>query len=532
VVNDFLFLYGISIMKITDLNITHPDWDALAPHWRTIRDLKMGAINIEANIKKYLPPRPDEDEELYRLRVAKFSYTPIMTDAVNKYTSKLSGSPVHLSSNDPFWSDFRANNAAPKTPKRKEADLLNQMFKCILYYGTVWVVIDRPDLGIKPRSKYEERGLKNSPYLVVLEPLDVIYWGDDWAISRVIYPLVEPFKPSRKVCRWTYYGSNENVIYEVECNTKPAMDSAGNKYECLREVKIGEDWVTPEDPKALLEPGSLSAVGVPILTHNLGIPTITTISASPEKWVCQQVANKQIQHLRIENAWTDAGYLSGVVQRLFTPEPPPPVDDFRTQYQQPDYNQQLGKAGNTHILIGRGYAFVESTGAALANLEGQLDKIESQIRQLVSLHYASANTSVLNQSGASKAMDMSQLEESMVNYGELMISLYNNILSVVARMLKKAEVTATGLNSYSVDILGDLITDLVEIEKLPSVPPTAKKIAYGKLSKLLTGTASPEDEEKINDELEQLFDNAEIDLEQVAELYGLTVEEAKAVLDA
>ena len=486
-------------LLVKQLEIKHPLYEAQAPEWRTVTDLREGCNAIKRNIGRYLPKRPDEDSELYNLRLAKLSYTPVMSDAINKYSAKLAGSPVHLSgAEDKFWTDFRVNNNSPDGTIRKESNLLHDLFNSLLYYGTTWVAIDRPNLGINPRTAYESQGLNNKPYVCIYNPLDMLYWATDWAISRQIYPLVRPFQQPVTICRWTYWGVNENIIYEVPVKLKVAVDAEGNHYDSIASVKIGNEWLPWDSDEAIIEPTKA-------WVHNLDMRMVTTITLPSEKWIGKQVVNKQIQHLRIENAWTDAGYLSGVVQRLFTPPDVPPSDDPRITYEQPDYANELKLAGNSHILVGNAYAFVESTGAALGNLQGQLDKIESQIKELVSLHFASGNTSVLNQSGASKAMDMSLLEDSMKDYGQQVISLYNNILRVVAKTLGLPEVTATGLSSYSVDNTEDLIVQLTAIEQLPTVPQTAKKIAYGKLAQLMVGTASPEDEEKIKEELEALF---------------------------
>lgn len=490
-------------LKIKQLQIEHPEYKALSATWRTIGDLKDGVGAIKRNIEKYLPKRPSEDNELYQLRLAKLSYTGILSDSVNKYSSKLAGSPVHLSGGiDPFWEVFRGNNANPKSGIRKESNLLKDLFGSLLYFGRTWAAIDRPDLGVNPKSAYEARGLQNNPFVCLYDPLEVIYWADDWAVSRQIYPLVKPFENPKTIARWTYWGLNENIIYESEVTLKATKDSEGNHYDCISQVRIGNEWMPWESDAAIIEPTK-------VWNHGLNIRLISTLCLPSEQWVCNHVYNKQIQHLRIENAWTDAGYLSGIVQRIFTPPDVPPADDPRVTYDQPDYAKELSLAGNQHILIGNGYAFVESTGAALGNLQGQLDKIENQIKELVSLHFASGNTSVLNQSGASKAMDMSLLEDSMKSYGQQVLSLYNSILRVVSKMLGLPEVTAIGLSSYSTNNTDDLISQLSIIEDLPYVPSTAKKIAYGKLAQLLTGSASPEDERKIKDELDQLFMKAE-----------------------
>lgn len=514
-------------LRADRLEIEHPEYQALSPYWRTVRDLKDGAIAIKRNIERYLPMRPDEDRELYALRLGKFSYTPVMTDAIGKYSAKLASSPVHLSNaEDYFWETFRANNNSPKGAMRKESGLLQEIFASLLYYSKVWVAIDMLETDVVPRTAYESKAVNNPPYCQLYDPLSVINWGDGWAVVRTIYPLVVPFEFPKTIARWTYYTQYSNIIYEAEVKLKAFRDSEGNICDKVDRVLIGDKWLPLDDENAILEPIKEWQHGLGMLLLDLSIPM--------EKWVGKQVYLKQIQHLRIENAWTDAGYLSGVVQRLFTPPDVPPMDDARIVYEQPDYAKELARAGNTHILIGNGYQFVESTGAALGNLEGQLNKIEQQIKELVSLHFASGSKGMLEQSGISKEIDMTLLEDSMATYGQIVLALYNMILRLVSKIKGLPTPLAVGLSNYTVDSTDGLINQLTLVEQLPYVPPTAKKIAYAKLAQLMVGTASPEDEKAIKEELEVLFskpkaetegtDKEEI-LQAVIDEYGLSEEE-------
>jgi hypothetical protein len=492
----------MSTVLVRDLQIEHPEYTENVPFWRTISDLKDGAIAVSKNLPRYLPKRIDEDEDLYRLRLEKFSYTPVMSDAVSKYSSKLAEAQVHLSipneNDSQFWEQLRDNTAAPELPKRIESHLLSELFGQLLYFAQAWVAVDTPQVPQIPRSKYEEQQLGIMPYFVVYSPMDVIYWDTEWAITRQFLYKPEPFKASSTLVRWTYWGVNENIVYETRVKTKTARDTQGNLYTTIQKVWVNNDWEPWDSDRAFLEPTQ-------VIQHNRGVRLITHARIPTEKWVCVQVYLKQIQHLRIESAWTDAGYLSGIVQRVFTPPDPPPVDDPRIQFQQPNYQEELSKTGNPYILIGKSYTFAESEGKALGNLETQLDKIEAQIRYLVNLHFASGATSALEQSGASKTLDMSLLQDAMLYYGQQVLALYNNILRVTARVVGKPEPTATGLNNYSVDNLEDVVNQSAIIETLPSVPPTAKKIWYGKMAKLMTGTISPEGEQQIRDELDQIF---------------------------
>lgn len=492
-------------IKISQLEIQHIEYRDNAPLWRTIDTLVEGVPAIEKSIEKYLPKRPNEDDELYRMRLDKLSYTGVMSDAVHKFTSKLSGSPIHfteVNSDDEFWSEFRHNNAPSNQPMRDESYLINTLFSNLLYYGKVWVAVDMPDTGLNPKSKFEEKqiGKRNMPYLTVYTALDVTYWGEEWAISKHYSVKSEPFEEPKLVCTWLFWGKDINASYSAEVKLASRTDAQNNNYEYIHEVKIGGLWMSPKDDAAIIPLKK-------VWEHGAGHRLLCTLKLPKESWLCKHVFNKQIQHLRIENSWIDAGYLSGTVQRLFTPPDLPPVDDPRFIYEQPDYTKELGLAGNQHILIGNGYAFVESEGKALGNLEAQLDKLESQIRQLVALHFATGEKGAIEQSGASKAMDMTMLEDAMRNYGKRVMSLYNDILKLTAIVAGVEEPIAIGLESYSAETVEDLLATIMNLETLPKFPHTAKKITYGKLAKLLVGTISPGDGKQINDELEKLFDN-------------------------
>ena len=513
-------------LKVTQLEIQHIEYKDNAPLWRTIDALVEGVPAIEKSIEKYLPKRPNEDEELYRLRLDKLSYTGVMSDAVNKFTSKLSGSPIHfteVNQDDEFWSDFRKNNAPSDQPMRDEAYLINTLFSNLLYYGKVWVAVDMPDTGIQPRSKFEEKqiGKRNMPYLTVYNALDVTYWGHDWAISKHYHVESQPFQDPKLMCTWLYWGADYNASYTAEVKLSARVDSSNNSYEFINEVKVGGLWMSPQDDAAIIPLDK-------VWEHGTGKRLLCTLKLPKEAWLCKHVYNKQIQHLRIENAWIDAGYLSGTVQRLFTPPDLPPVDDPRYVYEQPDYAKELGLAGNQHILIGNGYEFVESEGKALGNLEAQLDKLESQIRQLVALHFATGEKGAIEQSGASKAMDMTMLEDAMRNYGKRVMSLYNDILKLTSVLAGVEEPIAIGLESYTTETVEALIKNVTEIEMLPNFPPTAKKITYGKLAKLMVGTVSPEDEERIREELDFIFSEEETDPE--LDILGLSEEEFNFVM--
>ncbi len=197
--------------------------------------------------------------------------------------------------------------------------------------------------------------------------------------------------------------------------------------------------------------------------------------------------------------------MAGTIQRIFTPTPPVASNDPSVVYDEPDYGNL--KADNQHILIGNGFQFVESSGSAIASLTSQLDKIELQIRAIVSMTDSTVNSSAKEQSGASKAIDREPLEDTMKAYGVKIASLYQDILQMVARAANiDTDISVSGLDSYSSNTLSEMLDQCAKLPDIyKALPPTALKLWFGKLANLLAGSRSAELENSINSELDKLW---------------------------
>lgn len=457
---------------IAELSAEHPEYSSLAPQWRTIDALSKGFPAIQYNIQKYLPLRPAEDVELYKLRIAKLAYSPIMSRLVNTYVGKLIEAGVDFPENvDKLWDDLRIDNSAPGSTKRSEMSLVSEILTSLLSYGRVHVAVDIPD--VKARSNFELRQSKVRPYFTVLSPLEVINWGDGWMVLKQFVQRTLPFQPASTFALFTYVGENERAVYEVPVKLADMVDAENNLYPSIHRVYWGKEWAKPDENMKF---------PVTKVSQGTGLERFSTARVDDSKWLCSALANKQVQHLRIENAWSDAGYLSGTVQRVFTPEDAKPTDDPRVTYSKSKgTNEALAKAGNQHILVGKGYSFVESTGTALANLQQMLDKIEMQMKETANLHFASGDKGTLQQSGASKKADMSLLEGNLTDLGSLVLSIYNELLAKVATMFKLAPVEANGLNDFADNNITEVTTAITAVSTLPDFPALGKAFLYRKL---------------------------------------------------
>jgi hypothetical protein len=333
-------------------------------------------------------------------------------------------------------------------------------------------MVDMPMAASTARSTFELKQLKLKPYITSISPLEVINWGEGWYVIRQFIQNTEPFSSVSTYALFSYLGDSVTVRYKVPVKVEDKPDDQGNLVPTICKVLYRGEWLKPDDGM-FFDPTEV--------INGVGADRLIATMVDDDEWLCSSLYNKQIQHLRIENAWTDAGYLSGTVQRVFTPSDPHVNDDPRVSYSDDQTAKDLAQAGNTHILIGKGYSFVESSGTALGNLEGMLDKIESQIKAIANLHFASGSTGVLQQSGMSKKLDMGLLGGIMKEYGVVVLDTYNALLSVVARLLSIDPVTVGGLSDYQEKDLDSTLAAIAAVVPLADFPAVAKQSLYRKL---------------------------------------------------
>lgn len=460
-------------LTVEQLSSQHPTYSANSAAWYTIDTLRSGFDSIQKNVEKYLPKRPVEDDELYTLRTAKLCYSPVMSHVVRTYAGKLTLAGIDFPENaDHVWGDLRENNAAKGQPKRSEMALISDIFRSLMYFGVAYTIVDMPVEASAARSVYDLKASKLKPYFTVISPLDVINWGDGWYILKQFVQDTAPFAPVGTFALFSYVGQDITVRYKVPVKIEDIADSQGNLVPTISKVLIKGEWEKP-DETMFFEPTEI--------LPGVGSDRLVRTALDTDEWLCGSLYNKQIQHLRIENAWTDAGYLSGTVQRVFTPSDPHANDDPRVSYSDDQTAKELAQAGNTHILIGKGYSFVESSGTALGNLEGMLDKIESQIKVIANLHFASSQKTGLQQSGLSKRLDMVLLEGVMMDYGAVVLDTYNSLLQMVAKIIGVSPVEVGGLSDYQEKDIELTLNTITTISPLLDFPEIARKAIYRKL---------------------------------------------------
>jgi hypothetical protein len=220
---------------------------------------------------------------------------------------------------------------------------------------------------------------------------------------------------------------------------------------------------------------------------------------------------KATQHLQIENSWTDSATIAGYVQRIMTPLDPKPDSDLNVSYSDPDEDLQDLKTGNAHVLIGKDFKFSEAQGSSLKVIsESVLDKIEAQIRAIVSMGNVSASREALMQSGVSKALDYVSVNLAMQSYGQNLTQCYEEILKHVAISFGiKDEATleavkVSGLDSFDTDGLEAILEQSDKVLSLEGrLSETTLKLWWIKVSEAMHRSADSETKELIRGEYEK-----------------------------
>ena len=504
------------LVKFDDLVKRNPAYDVLSPVWMKIRDLVSGGWRMESKKRQYLEQRPLEDSTLYEHRLKKFVYTPILGDALSKYTTKLMSAPIHVegAEGDTWKSFFSATDGS----HRKEQELLSEMFFSLVQYGVLWVRTGRTgDINTTGMSRLEEERLGSVPRVDVLSPLDVVDWSTEGTNVDFIKTLdvktisSSPFTPKRNIATWVVIDSQVVATYKAyvtldEDGYVTGLDSAAAEDGEILDPRLVGSFENGTAKVALFEEKQHGGDGIPIVFYQL----------SPELWTCNQAYLKSLQHLQIENTWTDSATLAGMIQRIFTPAKDDVTPDDDPAFSYADGGDSLNKkeaidlkVGNPYVLIGDRFEFVEADGSSLKTIaESVLDRIEAQIKGLI---YAASSNNVGgstnrgqdHQSGVAKAIDMSELDMKMKRYGAILVQVYQETLRKVAPILGTTpdNVLVSGLSSFDLDVLGNLLEDTTTIATIEDkLSPTALRLWYSRISEAMHPTATPQDLETIRNE--------------------------------
>lgn len=486
---------------IENLNTYHDDYLFYYDSWLTLADFREGAPAVKKVPWKYLTRRVAEEPDVYQARLNNLTFTPVASNAIRAFVTTIESAPLSLrypKENDvDFWTRFVKNIDGHGATDRA---WLVSTFSSLLYFGRVFSVVELPQSSMA-RSLYEQEASGLLPRVVNYEPLDVIdYSHNEWYKIRQLVTRSSPLKGKQRFLQYRIYDAEAVYTYEAEVRTQTVTplsyrvvpEYCDINYDNITQINVNGQWV------GFSKTSQISMKGEPIY-HNLGQPPVIECALKPELWTGKDVYSKQHQYMKIESSYTEAGEYAGTIVRIFTPTPPAPLNDWRGGANEAQDFTEL-TPDNNHILIGQNYQLVESTGAALGNLEGQLNKIEAQIKAIVNLEHSTGDSaSAERQSGTAKDYDRDLWESCVKTYGSTLKRHAQGVMVITGKLVSKPEPEVTGLNSFRINNANELLDQTV---KLPvDLPSTARRLWYERLISVLLGNVSEEDEAAIREEL-------------------------------
>jgi hypothetical protein len=344
----------------------------------------------------------------------------------------------------------------------------------------------------------------------MFEPLLVRNFSieEDWYVVRQILEDANPVGEKSHRVRFTIYWPDRTEIYEAPCKLEgedtPDRWDWGNQLPPLKPKNIDKEEST--DGIILPEGKETDIPMVRSTAHGIGRSQIVAAVLPEELWTGNNVAYKQLQHMLLENAWTDTGSVAGMIQKIFTPREPSPANDPTRVIPTISEEEIKNKIGNPYLLIGEKFEMVESSGGAIGSLTEQLDKIETQIKDLVSMSFASVEPATIAQSGESKKVDRIQLDDTLRQYGAIIVKIYQQCLDVLVKITAQSlNLSVSGLDNYQVDTLEEILDKTQNlIANRAIIPATALKIWAQKLTFEMIGTVDPDTRKLIEKELEAI----------------------------
>ena len=298
------------------------EYSSLKSDLEKIRLLSTGGWELRNYLRKFLSPRPGEEDAVYESRLEKFAYSNVLGSAIAQLSSKITNGSVHLSLADArlddFWLRFREDNDGNG---RTEIQLLEQVFSESLKYRTVFAHIDKPSAIVAPRNRAEEEALGLRPKIIVYPGIQVpLYKESDgvlqWLKVFQILDYPTPFAGSLKLARWTFIDTTYIARYESFVK----LNYDGQILELLNEngdpLPISE---TPKVPRSSL------------VEHGFGFTPVVVLRLPMEKWGANQAYGLAEQCLRLECHRYDL-LTSAYLQRTYKPIKTPDSDLDKLRY--------------------------------------------------------------------------------------------------------------------------------------------------------------------------------------------------------
>lgn len=465
-------------LTFKQLSSRDEDYEPRQKFTATIKTLYQGGRHIEACKQQFLTKRLDEDSEIYKIRLERFTYTNVLASLLTRIMGRFSTGEIFLAgTSDSFsdaWSAFREATDADECDEQL---FLARLLKHLILYQDCHVQVDKPLSAFRPlnRAEEEEFGL-NKANVIIYGPDELLTSGPGWFKFLTLEAIAQPFSEPVHLATWRFID-----------------DEAIAEYSSRVELNDGKIVALVRDGKRIPVADDLEILLTKWTVHGFDRLPVISVCLPDEQYAAGQVYLKLKQHIGVENALTDSALTSGYVQRVLTPQSTK-EDDYDV------IDPESFRSDNAHVIKAASFKFEEISGSSIKTNSDLLEKIEGQIERLVCITGGSISKGALVQSGESKAMDTHDFELFLRAYGRIITAFYQDILQLVAQALgdTAADVNVTGLDSFDLDSLEDGIDKAIALIPIQSnMAPAALTNLYIKISQGLSPNASAEERELI-----------------------------------
>jgi hypothetical protein len=482
-----------------------------ATYWEECRAFYRGGRDLLSNpalLARVFPQHANEAPEIYAERCKRATYLAYAGELLDYIVASLAAEPLSLTSEPKapaFYQEF-ANSTDGKALTLN--DLIQQQVLTALICKTAWTLVDLPPLDsgavIESEADEEDVGLLRA-FAFPVEPECVYDWdvtpsGDlEWALLCMRSTPRRTLEEDRSLIteRYTYYTRDGWERYDVT-------------YKSGKELK-------PDEDVQLTQSGSHSFGKVPLARLELpdGLWAMDKIHC-----LCREILNK-----RSGISFSQLRHLFPILTAYLGPQIGPGDEIPSEAAQDPD------RATNQVYGIGRIVKFgdkdkLEYTSpdpgiyeTALNDLSGLRDELHRVLHQMALA--ANNSAAALKRSGESKAQDKAAACVVLQAVGELARRHAVDIheLAAAGRRDRPIEWSVYGMQDFDVEGLAEAVEQAAVVQTLTIPSPTFHQIyRYSVASKAVSGLATPEQLEKIREEIEASTTAEEFDPQRKMEL--------------
>lgn len=486
-----------SSVTLKSIQKTYKGYSENVTLWDKIDDLIKGGNRIHSKKEKYLPMIPGEDQGIYNKRLEKFTYENVMGGSISELTRKLSTGTINvlgLPESDQnifydFWIDFRKDITKTGCNENKYVEKIFQYF---VNYGLIYCMIDQEGESTGNIVTDIKNGL--TPYVSIYHPSIIVDKGynngEKWYKLRFIENYETPFDDLTDL-----YSISWLIVSDTSVAEYKGIYQLSSKGEIIAIYENGSLIpVTIDSSVTLADPG--------IIYHGQPDNPLIEYTIDEQYWISNNAHLRQLEHLRELNAKHDINTML-YIQRTFKPRV---EKDDSLEYISEEVESSI-KSGNPYILDVEEFKFNEPSGSSSKTLLENLEATSADIRKLYGLGPKETSKGALERSGASKEMDFITIRDILENIGLDIVNLLNTIYNRIAFIIGyNNEVMVTGLDNFQVNLLSNDIDNALQVQNVEtSISPTALTLFYQRISHELAPSATPEQKQMIDKEVENIF---------------------------